>query len=53
MARTGKVQRSRAKLSAAQKAERRARLEALTTALDSAKSGYVQEAIHIAETHGR
>ncbi|KAG0695486.1 hypothetical protein DFH29DRAFT_880018 [Suillus ampliporus] len=41
------------KLSAAQKAERRARLEALTTALDSAKSGYAQEAIDITETHGR
>lgn len=55
MPRTSAVQvrRSRPKLSAEQKAARRDRQEALMTVIDSAKSSYVEEAAHIAETHGR
>lgn len=49
----GRPQRSRAKLTATQKAERRKRQEALTDAIDIAKSAYAQEAAHISETHGR
>jgi hypothetical protein len=49
----GRPQRSRAKLTATQKAERHRRQEALTDAIDTAKSAYAQEATHIAETHGR
>ncbi|KAG1887189.1 hypothetical protein F4604DRAFT_1489816, partial [Suillus subluteus] len=48
-----RAQHSRAKLTAAQKQERRRWQEALTDAIDTAKSVYVQEAAHIAETHGR
>ncbi|KAG1745800.1 hypothetical protein EDD22DRAFT_973002 [Suillus occidentalis] len=47
------VRRSCPKLSAEQKAAHRDQQEALTTAIDNAKSAYIEEAVHIAETHGR
>lgn len=53
MARAPKPRRTRAKLTTAQKAERRNKLDALTGAIDNAKEAYAQEAIDIAQTHGR
>ncbi|KAG1880937.1 hypothetical protein F4604DRAFT_1922561 [Suillus subluteus] len=48
-----RAQCSRVKLIAAQKQEWHRQQEALTDAIDTAKSVYVQEAAHIAETHRR
>jgi hypothetical protein len=53
MARAPKSGRSHAKLMANQKAERRHRLDTLTGAIDDAKEAYAQEAIDIAQKHGR
>jgi hypothetical protein len=53
MACAPKSSRIGAKLTATQKAERRHRLDALTGAIDNAKEAYAQEAIDIAQKHGR
>lgn len=49
----GQHQRSRPKLTAAQKQERCRWQETLTDAIDTVKLAYAQEAAHIVETHGR
>lgn len=49
---TGHSRHQRAKLTSAQKAERRGWQEALASAISTAQSAYVDEVAHIAETHG-
>ncbi|KAG1837230.1 hypothetical protein DFJ58DRAFT_734500 [Suillus subalutaceus] len=53
MARVLNTRQTRAKLTATQKAERRNKLDTLTGAIDNAKEAYAQEAVDIAQTHGR
>jgi hypothetical protein len=55
MARTSTVQgkRVRAKLTSVQKSERRARRVSLATDVFGARQAYAQEAVEIANKHGR